>query len=183
MTDAIDQGGFTDGALVPGVTQDAILEAIVAKIQDNIAPFQTEANCFITDRPMPSVEISDNLFCTVCPRDGDFDVEEMVGGGVEHVREYSTIQITVWSRIETDQLDRSARAWLDPKRGILPLKREFLKTLAGQQLYSDAPENQLPMLVTHLMPTRCQHPPSEIWDDEFTSFSMSFTCQFNWDLS
>lgn len=183
MTDPINQGGFNDGALTPHVLQTTILQAVVDRIKASVSAFRTEATCYVTDRPLPEVEISDNLFCTVCPRDGEFDVEEMIGGGVFHVREYSTIQVSVWSRIETDQLDRAHECLTDPQRGALPLKRQILKALAGQQLYGDAPLDTKPLLITYLMPTRCQHPPSEIWNDDYTSFSMSFTCQFNWDLS
>lgn len=178
-------GGFGSSALVCPTDQATVLNAVVAKIRAEISGFSSEVTCFISDVPWPAIEVHDDAFITVCPKDAGFDDGLTVGGGSFQVLEHAVFQVTYWSRLTTDQLEHSKYAMLDSVKGILVLKKLILKCLAGQQLYSDYPTNTRPLLTEVLRPASAQHPPSRqhSGDIEFESMSLAFIGPFFWDLS
>lgn len=179
----MSSGGFSSSALVCPTTQNDVLLAIVAKLRHDIPEFDADSACFISDVPWPGIEVQNNLFATICPHDSSFDGQFPVGAGSFGIVEFAMFNVSVWSRIETDQLEHTDGALTDSIRGLLPLKQKVLKSLAGQQLYSDAPTNTRPLLVEWLRPTTAQHPPSRQFDDDFSSFSIVFEADMQWDLS
>ena len=161
--------------------QLTVLTAAVALIRFNVPAFEDSSQCFVSDTPWPSVEVHGNLFCTVCPRDGTFATGEAIGAQQDGIYEDTEIQVTVWSKIELDELEHAEAAFSDPERGILPLKKQVLMALAGKQLYD--PESQQPLLIMCLAPAASMHPPTRQHEDNYSSFSLTFHCSFNWDLS
>ncbi len=175
--------GFGSSANVCPTDQATLLQAVVQKLRTEIAQFATETTCFVSDEPWPSVSVNDNLFCTVCPLSDTFDPNTPVGAGEFGIVEVSEFQVSVWSRIETDQLERATLAFLDDERGLLILKKAVLKCLAGQQLFSDYPTDTLPLLIEYCRPTSAKHPPSRQHTDDFSSFGIVFEAPFYWDLT
>lgn len=178
-----NNGGFTDKALVCATDQATLLGAIVLKLSKDIPSFSTEATCLISDEPWPSVEVNDNVFCTVCPLSDTFTPDDTVGGSDQGVIEVSSFRVTVWSRIALDQLEREGSAFLDAERGLLPLKKAVLRCLAGKQIFSDYPANEVPLLIEYCRPVSAHHPPSKQHHDDFSSFGITFEAPFYWDLA
>lgn len=175
--------GFGTLANVCPTDQATLLRSVVKMLRAEVPAFATETTCFVSDEPWPSVEVNDNVFCTVCPLSAMFAPNEPVGAADLGIIEVSELQVTVWSRIATDQLEREGLAFLDADRGLLILKKAVLKCLAGQQLFADYPTNSQPMLIEYCRPTRAAHPPSKQHHDDFSSFAIVFEAPFYWDLS
>lgn len=173
--------GFNSICDVGGTNQIVILQAIVDRIRSEINDsFGSEATCFISDVPWPAIEIHDTIICTVSPSSAQFVQEEPTGAGPAGVVELASFQVSVWSKIQLDQMERSVLALTDPDRGILVLKRRVLKALAGQQLYSTDGQ---PLLISYLRPISATHPAAGKAQDEFASFSIAFQGSYYWDLS
>ena len=180
---SMSSGGFSASALVCPMDQSTILLAIVAKLRNDISEFSGESICFISDIPWPAVEVQDNLFCTVCPASAEFMGKEPIGAGSLGIIEKGIFQVTVWSRLMTDQLEHSVLAFTDATRGLLTIKKQVLKSLAGQQLFSDAPTNARPLLTQWLRPVHAMHPTTKPAKGDFASFSLVFEGPFIWDLT
>lgn len=178
-------GGFGSSANVCPTDQAAVLNAVVAKLRAEISGFASEVTCFISDTPWPAVEVNDDAFITVCPKNAEFDDGLTVGGGPHQVLEHAVFQVTYWSKLSTDQLEHARYAMLDSSKGVLVLKKLILKCLAGQQLYSDYPTNTRPLLTEFLRPSMAQHAPSRqhTGDPDYASMSLAFIGPFFWDLS
>jgi len=181
-------GGFAPNNVCP-TDHATVLVAIMAKLQNDLEDlFGHESVLYISDQEI-TVELADHLFCTVAPSDGAFPSDGVDGSGQYLVYENANFSVTVRSRIQTDQIERSTQAYLDQNRGLLPIKKRVLKALAGQQLYS-APNygdqatydtSTGALLTAVLCPTRSQHQ-SQQEEDKFSEFTVGFSCQWNWDL-
>lgn len=174
--------GFAATASVCPTTHEAVLSAVVRKLQSEIAEFASESTCFLCDSASPGVEVNEALFCTVAPADDTFDVRSPIGSADLGIVENAVIVVTVWSRVMLDRLDHASRTLTDSSRGLLAFKQRILRSLAGSQLYADAPANTEPLLIELLHPTRSSHPISRKGDDDLRSFALTFTATFNWDL-
>jgi hypothetical protein len=174
--------GFGAGD-VCATSQLKVLNAAVLKLRVDLADILTYDTIFVSDTPWPIVEVNDRLFCTVCPASASFEEDLNAGGGDVQVVENSVLQVTVWLRMDVDQYDRTSQAFTDPNRGILVLKQRILTSLAGKQLYGDYPASTIPLLWEWLKPTQSMHTPSREHEDSFSSFSITFSAPFNWDLS
>ncbi len=175
--------GFTSSATVCPTTHQIVLTEVVRKLRDEIAEFATESTCFLSDTPLPGVEIQENLFCTVAPLDGTFDDRMPIGAADLGIVEVVFIQVSIWSRMQLDRLDHSARSLTDHTRGLLGLKKRVLQVLAGQQIFSDHPVKSIPLLVEPLKPIRAAHPSARKASDDFSSVSLVFRAAFNWNLA
>ncbi len=172
---------FNNSCEVGGTNQTLVLQAIVDKLRSDISDlFGGESTCFISDVPWPGVEVQDQIFCTVSPANSQFILEDPTGAGPAGVVEMAIFQVSVWSKILLDEIERSAIAMTDNTRGSLTLKQRALKSLAGQQLYSNDGE---PLLMSYLRPTSAMHPASGQGKGDFTSFSLAFQGAYYWDLS
>lgn len=173
--------GFNTSSDVGGTNQIVVLQAIVDRLRADINDlFGSEATCFISDVPWPGIDVQDQVICTVSPANSQFVQEEPTGAGPAGVVEMAIFQVSVWSKILLDEMERSAIAMTDNARGVLALKRRVLRSLAGQQLY--ASDGQ-PLLMSYLRPTSAIHPASGQGKGDFTSFSIAFQGAYYWDLS
>ena len=175
--------GFTTSATVCPTTHQIVLAEVVRKLRDEISEFATESTCFLSDTPLPGVEIQEALFCTVAPLDGTFDEQMPVGASDRGIVEVVFIQVSIWSRMQLDRLDHSARSLTDHTRGLLGMKKRVLQVMAGQQIYSDHPVNAIPLLTEPFKPVRAVHPATRKVNDDLSSVSLVFRAAFNWDLS
>ncbi len=176
-------GGFTQTANVRPTTHAEVLLAVVSKIQFLVPSFSTDGTCFISDSPWPGVEVSDNLFCTVAPADGQFDDGLIDGAGNVGVAEETFVQVTVYSRIDTDQTEHFLQGMVDSERGLLTLKQQLLTALAGKNLDGGTYQGDGSMLLHEGMrPARAGHKSRNDKSDEFASFSLAFRVKFTWDL-
>jgi hypothetical protein len=178
-----NNSGFGTGSRVCPIDQATLLKAIVCKLAAEIPSFSTQTTCLISDEPWPSVEVNDYVFCTVCPLSDSFTPDDTVGGSDQGVIEVSSFRVTVWSRMERDQLEREGIAFLDAEQGLLPLKKAVLKCLAGKQIYMDYPDNTIPLLIEFCRPVSAHHPPSKQHHDDYSSFGITFEAPFYWDLT
>lgn len=175
--------GFSSSASVCSTTHEAVLTAIVHKLRTDIAELGNESCCFMSDAPSPGIEIHEDLFCTVAPADDTFDDRSPMGAAERGIVEFAVVQVTVWSRLMLDRLEHSNRALTDSARGLLKVKHRILQSLAGQQIYGDAPLNLVPLLIEPLRPVRALHPTSRRADDDLRSISLIFRAAFSWDLT
>lgn len=176
--------GFTTSSAVCPTDQATILNAIVAKLRTDLPDlFAGDTTCFVSDVPWPGVEVHDDLFCTVCPASSRFDPDRPVGAADLGIVELGVFQVTVWSKLALDRLEQCEIAFTHPERGLLRLKQLVLQSLAGQQLYTDAPDNTVALLLGNLRPTQSTHPPTRQKDADFSSFSVTFEAPFYWDLN
>lgn len=172
---------FNNSCEVGGTNQTLVLQAIVDKLRSDISDlFGGESTCFISDVPWPGVDVQGQVFCTVSPANSQFMLEDPTGAGPAGVVEMAIFQVSVWSKILLDEIERSAIAMTDNTRGSLTLKQRVLKSLAGQQLYANDGE---PLLMSYLRPTSAMHPASGQGKGDFTSFSLAFQGAYYWDLS
>jgi hypothetical protein len=173
--------GFNTSSEVGGTNQIVVLQAIVDKLRVDINDlFGSGSTCFISDVPWPGVDVQDQVFCTVSPANSQFMLEDPTGAGPDGVVEMAIFQVSVWSKILLDEIERSAIAMTDNTRGSLTLKQRVLKSLAGQQLYANDGQ---PLLMSYLRPTSAIHPASGQGKGDFTSFSLAFQGAYYWDLS
>lgn len=173
--------GFGATASVCPTDQVTVLNAVVAKIRKDMADiFGNDQTCFITARPIPSVEVSEEMFCTVCPDSSQFDQGMPDGGASWQICENSVFRVTAFTKIALDQMEHETIAFLDGDRGLLVLKKRLLQCLAGQQLYSPAGN---PLLLECLRPAHCRHEENRQDMDDFSSFGLSFEGRFFWDLT
>lgn len=174
--------GFSPQAQVRPTTAIEVLSAVVAKIQATVPLLGNESTCFISDTPEASAEVQDNLFATVSMGSGQFDQGIMDGAGNMGVAELSTVMVTVFSRIEVDQIEHFSRGLTDPERGLLTLKQQILKALAGKNLDGGLFNGfGSLLLMEHLGPRQAIHPGSRNRDD-MASFSLAFDAKFSWNL-
>ncbi|HEY4259089.1 MAG TPA: hypothetical protein VGM98_02965 [Schlesneria sp.] len=173
--------GFSNSCEVGATNQIVVLQAIVDKLRVDISDLLgSESTCFISDVPWPGVDVQDQVFCTVSPANSQFMLEDPTGAGPDGVIEMAIFQVSAWSKILLDEIERSAIAMTDSTRGSLTLKQRVLKSLAGKQLYSNDGQ---PLLMSYLRPTSAVHPASGQGKGDFTSFSLAFQGAYYWDLS
>lgn len=175
--------GFTTSAAVCRTTHQIVLTEVVRRLRDEIVEFATESTCFLSDTPLPGVEIQEDLFCTVTPQDGTFDEQLPVGAADLGIVEVILIQVSIWSRMQLDRLDHSGRKLTDHARGLLGLKKRVLQVLAGQQIFADHPVNATPLLTDPFKPVRSVHPSIRKANDDFSSVALIFRGAFQWDLA
>jgi hypothetical protein len=176
--------GFTVSAAVCPADQATVLAAIVAKLRTDLSDlFGNDSTCFVSDIPWPSIEVQDELFCTVCPGTARFDPDRPVGAADLGIVEVGVFQVSVWSKLALDRLEQCAIAMTHADRGLLRLKQLVLRSLAGQQIYADAPVNTVPLLIQYLRPTQAMHPAGRQGGADYSSFTLLFEAPFYWDLT
>jgi hypothetical protein len=179
----MSMGGFNAAALVGHTDQATVLLAAVKLLRASVEQFNSPSLCFVSDLDWPSVEVQQNVFCTVSPSDGEFDQAGIIGGANVQVLEASTLQVNVFSRIQLDRIEHAPIAFLDRQRGLLPLKKSVLKALAGRQLYGDYPTNMIPLLTKWLTPMHAKTGATKKEEDDFVFLSITFDAPFYWDLT
>ncbi len=170
-------GGFSDSARVRQTNEVEILLAIVDAIRHSISELDSDGQCFVSDTEWPDVDVNQNLFCTVKPGKGKFDQSLIDGSGHLGVAESVIITVTVWSRVESDQVEHFVYGLTDPDRGLLVYKQRLLKVLAGKYLYG---QDLLSILIEALSPVDATTTPQKV--DDFASVSIAFDARFWWNL-
>lgn len=175
-------GGFQPQAQVRPTDQIEVLEAIVAKLRASIPAFSEESTCFISESPDPSIEIQSNLFAMVSPSNGTFDQSMVDGSGNLGLSETFGVVVSVFSRLERDELERYLIGLTDPTNGLLSLKKQVLKAIGGKNLDGGLFNGfDSLLLLEALTPSRSTHPNSKQYD-ELATFSLTFDCRFWWDM-
>jgi len=175
--------GFSPEAQVRPTTQAEVLLAVAQKIRASVPLLTNESVCFVSDTPEPSVEEQSNLFATVCPADGQYDNGIIDGAGNVGVAEVSPIIVTIFSRIEVDQIEHFQQGFVDATRGLFTIKKQVLTALAGKNLDGGQYNGFGSLLLMEsLTPSRSRHPQSKGRGDEFASCGIVFDAKFTWEL-
>ena len=156
--------------------QVTVLQAVVTRLQSQIAKLHGDNLCFLSMDPEPIGEQRQNLYATVAPMGGRFD--DAISDGSGSVNELSGVVVTVWSGMRLDRADADALMMTDAARGLLTLKQQILKALSGYALL-DHSGNKI--LVRPMRPINAGHPQRE--SEAKGSFSLSFSTDFIWNLS
>jgi hypothetical protein len=160
-------------------TQSTVLERVVARIIEAVPPLNA-TTCFLSLDPEPDQRLSQNLFCTVSPMGGEFDQGALAGGGFHTPFENSGVIVSVWSAMALDRPEHAAKVLNDATRGLLRIKRKLLRALTGHDLL-DADGNGI--LIDLMAPLQAQHPRAGSSHEKLTGFSLTFSTNFEWDLS
>ena len=163
-------------------TQEALLEAIVARLIAQVTAFTTKT-CFITAKPLddPSAAVRSDIFATVSPTDGSFG-PEFEGGGDSQVVERAGVIVVVYSAVRLDPTQRDTAVLTHDTLGLLEYKRLVLKALAGW-IPLDGSSN--PLLIGEMEPLSSGAPASG-WTQKnraWADVSITFGTDFDWDVT
>ncbi len=167
-------------------TEDAVLEAIVARLRSRITEFRNENTCFVSLDPEPEEEQRQNIFATVSPADGaHYDQAQFIGAGNDGVREISGFTVTVFSGMKLDRPDEQRQLLLHEQRGLLKLKRDILRAL----LRNDDGSGWMPtnssgasLLTDFIAPVSAGFPRASA-SGKYGMLSVTFSANWVWDLS
>lgn len=167
---------FTTPYLNP-TDQATVLQAVVDRIRDQVPRLGAANTCFISMKPEPRTDVRQSIYCTVCPMSGDYDQEMFAGSGAQGVIEHSGVIVTVFSQMKLDRADADEQMLLHLDRGLLRLKGQILKALAGHSLVNGLNQQ---LLLQPMAPLNSGYPRDA--GDSAGEFSLSFSTDFRWDL-
>jgi hypothetical protein len=163
-------------------TQIEILEAIVDRLRTKIPEF-TEGTCFVSLLPIPVPAPAGDLGAIVSPGGGSFDTEMEVLGPHDPadttVVEDATFNITLYTRIQTDQVGRSDDIVQSRGLGLLEMKRRVLRAL----LVDWEPEKGSNQLLRDMLHPVSAGDPDYDETARWGSMSLTFGTLFDWDLT
>lgn len=160
--------------------QSTVLNAILARIQDQVTEFSAGNTCFLVIDPEQFEPSERQELClTVAPNSGDYDQEVFTGAGEDGLIEQSGFTVTVWSKIKLDRHDQSTYALNNASRGLLPLKKKLLKCLTNW-MPTDGTSGA-PLLTEFIAPVSAGYPVSAT--KGLVTLSLSFSSNWLWDLS
>lgn len=168
---------FSNHNAIP-TDQVTVLLAVVARIRDQVPLLSQENNCFLSMSMDPIGEQRQDIYATVAPMSGRFDHEMFVGAGDAGACEQTGVIITVFSQMRLDRPSQDLQMLTQESRGLLLLKKQILKALAGHDL-QDSSGNRI--LRDRIEPLNASHP--QRYDESEGTFSLSFATNFVWDLS
>lgn len=163
---------------VIATNQVDVLAAVVTRLKAAVSELDGDSLCYVSDYPAPPEQAINDLFATVSPSDGTFDVDLQEGAAANDVREYAGVLVTVFSKMKLDRHGRTDSLLSDATRGLLPLKRKILKALAGHRL-QDGSGNDL--TVNYLFAQKASAPRWDA-DAKLGVMSLYFSTDFLWDL-
>ena len=177
-------------------TQSEVLHAVVERLRSQISRYN-EANCFISDQPVPSFFPSGREVCTVSPGAGQFGDALFTGAGIRTLTEDAQVIVTPLIRHKKDRAGQSEITLQSEYDGLLVRKGEILSAL----LYGDhdleiederprTPEEvaEQPVVMRKILrnqitPTSCQAPGEvRVGKYELTGMSINFAAPFDWAL-
>ena len=164
---------------VIATNQVDVLAAVVTRLKAAVTELDGDSLCYVSDYPAPPENVQNDLFATVSPSDGTFDVDLQEGAAANDVREYAGILVTVFSKMKLDRHGRTDSLLSDSTRGLLPLKRKILKALAGHRL-QDGSSNDL--TTSYLYAQKASAPRWDA-DTKLGVMSLYFSTDFLWDLT
>lgn len=156
-----------------------VCEAVVLKLLATYADLKPET-CFLTLDPELPFELGHNLFVTVTPIGGEFDISIFDGQAQFGTNERASVVVTVWTAIRLDQKGKAAAALGNAARGLLPWKWRILKTFSGLDL-QDADGKKI--LTALMAPLRAIHPSRMEEGEKHLGISIVFATDFDWDLT
>jgi hypothetical protein len=162
--------------------QTTVLERVVARLIAQVDDFRSNT-CFLTAQPLqePPQSTQNNLFCTVSPSTATFEGDVFEGAGANGVFEDAAVVVCVYNAIRLDRSGHDAELLTHSARGLLKLKQDILKALAGHDL-ADLAGNQI--LLHHIEPERAEDIRS-MWEkpNALGDMALVFKTEFEWDLS
>ena len=172
-----------DPTLRGQTSQDAILEAITARLIDRIDGY-ADQNCFISDDPEPSAFPGKDEFCSVSIGDGNFPAEFFTGGGDDTLCEDGSIIIAPtlptrggrsYRRHRFISGEHNGKTLLNRKRQILAaLFRDDWEPVVGEK----------PLLRDMISPLHCTRPfDVKIGEAWMLQMRLTIRTTFDWDLS
>lgn len=159
------------------VSQETVLNAVVARIIAAIPTKFNASNCFVSLKPVPVPIPTHDIFCTVGVADSQFDQSIIEGAGQNACAEDAGVVVTVGTRIRLDQLSHHKMALTDSSRGLLPLKRLVLKALVAHDLLTGSDT----FLRNLMMPLSSSFGSAD--RDNVCWCSITFSTDFDWDLA
>lgn len=158
----------------------AVIEAVVARLIDQISVFNAKT-MFLADSAdaASSQPKKDKIWGCVIPMQGTPDDREFEGSGPAGLLERTGVTVIVFSNKRLDQAGESAIYMTDASSGLLELKRQVLKALCDW-IPVDGSDNQL--LVNAVQPLHCD-PPQKSTGDKVGDLAITFSTDFEWDLS
>lgn len=157
--------------------QSDVLDSFVKRLLDCIPAF-SDKTCFVSINPDPPYAVRDNTFLTVSPTGGVFPEEFTDGGGAEQCTEESGVIVTIFSRFQCNRPGDEREALSEFTRGVFRLKKQVLKAITSQDLTWGARR-----ILRNLPRPKNSSPPDNADKDGLTKISVSFSADFDWDLS
>ena len=168
-------------------TQDKILLSIVERLIDQIDDLN-EANCWLSDQPIP-VSIPGGRFAvTVSMGNGNFPHEFFTGSGTETLVEDGSIVITPIVAVVSDRPRQKWRKITGPTQSgdtpsILYFKHAILKALLADNSWEPSFDN-VPILRDMLAPISVDGPQDvRVGETMAAASQMRFSVVFDWDLT
>jgi len=163
---------------MPRVSTDhaTILDAVVKRIRSQIPEF-SGTSCIVSFKPEPAANVDKNLFCTVAPTDGQFELDNQIGGGAENLVEQAGVAVTMFSAMKLDRSDVHESVLMEKSRGLLVLKKKLLKALVGHDLQTP---NGDYILASQMHALRASQPGEDGQGRVF--LQVTFSTDFGWDI-
>lgn len=159
-------------------TQSKVVSAIVDLLITNV-PNLTDKTCFLSLYPDPPAALSDNLWITVSIWSGTFPPEFQDGGGAHQVTEDAGVLVKVFSRMKTDRVGHDVNALIDEARGLLTIKGQVIRALAGQD-----PLFERNLILRDLIKIKSATAPEKSSEfDGFTEISILISTVFDHDCT
>lgn len=172
-----------DPSLRGRITQDQILTAIADRLLEKIEIY-TDANCWISDDPVPLSHPSGDEFCTVSLGSGSFVSELFDGAGADTLTEMGSVIIAPTVPIRGDRPRRRRRRISSDPDGKSLLNRKYLilKALFSEEW--EPADGVQPLLRDMPHPVSCSQP-GEVHVGDATMLQLRIVIQttFDWDLA
>lgn len=171
-------------------TQKAVLEAVLARIRSQVtyampgtaaAQSLNETTMFLAwdaDQAVAQQPARNNVWGCVVPLQGTPSDAEFMGGGENDLHEQTGVTVMFFTSRKADQAAHSKHTLLDAG-ALLDMKRLLLKALTGW-VPTDGSGNYL--LTSPMQPISCA-PPNRPQQSDIADLSVTFTTDFEWDLS
>lgn len=159
--------------------QATVLEAVVARLRDQVQELRNESVCYVSDFPQPPQNVQHNFYASISPTDGQFDEGEQIGAGSETLIEQTGVVVTCYSRMKLDRTGKATHLLFHEDRGLLAIKKEILAALASHRLL-DSDGNEL--LVAYMHASQSSAPRYDP-EAKMGVMALHFHTDFQWDLS
>lgn len=158
-----------------GTDQITVLNAVLERLVSQVSLF-TADNVSLSIEPEPGVEVSQGIYATVSPDEGQFEQDILEGAGAADCREYTGVIITVFNAKKLDRRDGVVKSLLlDEVAGLLALKRSILRAFTGHELLWQ----DVKILAEPMFPLRSSKPDKK---ERAGDLSLTFTTTFRWEL-
>lgn len=158
-------------------TLDTILTLFVDRLIDQVPGFNAE-NCFLTFHPdITPPPVTADVFCTVSPMSGAFDLTMQDGGGKFQATIESGAMVRLHSIVQLDQANHATILLTDQTRGIISTLTSILSALTCDDLDDGIKE----VLREPVKPTELTWGLNE--DRSLATCDITFRLYYDWLLS